>query len=139
MFTLPLLIGFHRPKNLRDLLVRAVLKPPLQMLPGNYQCGAAKCKTCLTLLAVNEFSSHSTGEKFLVRVRASCTAVKSSNVMYLIICRRYGKHCVGETGQELHCRLNNHCYDIVHRRTEDSPVAERLVYVPFFCCLAANL
>ena len=67
------------------------------------------------------FSSRSTGEKFWVRVRPSC---KSSNVIYVHTCRRCGKQYVGETKQQLHCRLNNHCYDITHWRTEDSPVAE---------------
>ena len=120
-FPLPPLIPFRRQKNLRDLLVRAALKPPPWMLPGNYQYGVAKCKTCSILLAVNEFSSHSSGEKFRVRMRASC---KSSNVIYLIIYRRCGKPYVGKTAQELHCRFNNHCYDIAHQTTEDSPVPE---------------
>ena len=35
-----------------------------------------------------------------------------------------GLQYVGETGQPLHMRMNGHQYDIAHRRTEDSPVAE---------------
>ena len=31
---------------------------------------------------------------------------------------------MGETGQQLHCRINSHCFDIRQRRTEESPVAE---------------
>ena len=31
---------------------------------------------------------------------------------------------MGETGQELHCRINGHRFDIAHRNTEESPVAE---------------
>ena len=31
---------------------------------------------------------------------------------------------MSETGQQLLCRLNNHRYEIAHRRTEDSLVAE---------------
>ena len=57
----------------------------------------------------------------LVKVRASS---KSSNIIYIITCRRCSTQYVGETGQQLHCRLNNHHYDITHQRTKDSPVAE---------------
>ena len=31
---------------------------------------------------------------------------------------------MGETGQPLHHRINSHCFDIIQRRTEESPVAE---------------
>ena len=31
---------------------------------------------------------------------------------------------MGETGQQLHCRINSHRFDIRQRRTEESPVAE---------------
>ena len=115
------LIAFRRPKNLKDLLVRASLKPPSYNKPGNRPCGAARCKTCPILLATDEFSSHVTGEKFKVKFNASC---KSSSVVYLITCRRCGQQYVGETGQPLHCRINGHRYAIAHRRTDDSPVAE---------------
>ena len=116
------LIAFRRPKNLKDLLVRASLKPAIQNEPGNRPCGAARCKTCPILLATDVFSSHSTGEQFQVKVTASC---KSSSVIYLITCKRCGQQYVGETGQPLHCRINiNHRFDIAHRRTDESPVAE---------------
>ena len=71
--------------------------------------------------ATDEFSSHTTGQGFKVKFRASC---KSSNVIYLITCRRCGLQYVGETGQALHMRVNGHRYDISHRRTDESPVAE---------------
>ena len=72
-------------------------------------------------MATDEFSSHMTGKVFKVKFRASC---KSSKVIYLITCRRCGLQYVGETGQALHMRTNGHRYDIAHRKTEDSPVAE---------------
>ena len=121
VFPLPPLIAFRFPKNLRDIVVRTALEPPPRTLPCNYQCGIAECKTCPVLVATDEVSSHSTGEMFEVRVRASC---KSSNIISLNICRRCGKQYLGETGQELHCRINNHHHDITYWRTEDSPVTE---------------
>ena len=120
-FEHPPLIAFRRPRNLRDLLVRATLTTKPHESPGNYPCGVPRCKTCPILRVTDEFSSHTTGKVFKVNFRASC---KSSNVIYLITCRRCGLQYVGETGQPLHMRMNGHRYDIAHRRTEESPVAE---------------
>ena len=52
---------------------------------------------------------------------ASC---KPSTIIYLITCRRCDQQYVGEAGQPLHRRVNNHQFDIAHRRTKESPVAE---------------
>ena len=52
---------------------------------------------------------------------ASC---KSSEIVYLITCRRCGQQYVGKTGQPLHRRINSHQSDIKQSRTEESPVAE---------------
>ena len=72
-------------------------------------------------MAMDKFSSHTIGKVFRVKFSASC---KSSNVIYLIMCRRCGLQYVGKTGQSLHMRINGHRYDITHRKTEESPVAE---------------
>ena len=104
-FQYPPLIAFCRPKNLRDLLVRATLTSTSHEPPGNFPCGASKCKTCQILRATDEFFSHTTGQVFKLKFRASC---KSSNVIYLITCRRCSLQYVGETGQALHMRVNGH-------------------------------
>ena len=49
---------------------------------------------------------------------------KSSNIIYLITCRRSGQQYVGKSGQPLYRRLNYHHFNISHRRSEESPVAE---------------
>ena len=61
----------------------------------------------------------------LCMIRASC---KSPSViyMYLITCRRCGQQDIGEIGQPLHCRMNGHRSDILHRRAEVSPMATHL-------------
>ena len=113
--------AFRRPRNLRDLLVRAPLTVTSQKPPGNRPCGAAGCKTCPILTATDEFTSHTTGRVFKINFAASC---KSSNIIYLITCRRCGQQYVGETGQPLHLRINGHRFNITHGKTEESPVAE---------------
>ena len=50
-----------------------------------------------------------------------CTC-KSTNIIYMIQCRRCNQQYVGETEQALNERMNSHRADIRHKRTE-KPVA----------------
>ena len=61
------------------------------------------------------FVSTTTGQPFHVRATAD---YKTSNVIYLIECRRCKKQYEGETQNLLHIRLNVHCSDIKSKRTE---------------------
>ena len=119
-FNLPPIITFRRPKNLKDLLVHATLTSRANETPGNSPCGTNSCKTCLILKTTSVFTSKATGERFTVKIHASC---KTSNIVYLIECRRCGLQYVGESEQALHKRLNGHRFDITRGRTEVSPVA----------------
>ena len=105
------IIAFRRPRNLRDLLVRAIVSPKNSDVPGNFRCEARRCKTCPILVTTDTFTSSVTGERFNLKLRASC---KTSNIIYLIQCRRCGLQYVGETGQPLHYRMNGHRFDISH-------------------------
>ena len=84
-------------------------------------CSAIRCKTCFIQWATEKLSSHASVEVFEMKIKASC---KSSNIIYLITCRRCGQNYVGKTGQLLHHRRNGHCHDIMQGRTEVSPVAD---------------
>ena len=79
-----------------------------------------RCKTCPILVTTNTFSSSVAGEHFKLKLRTSC---KTSNIIYLIHCRRCGLQYVGETGQPLHNRMNGHRFNIAHGRINESPVA----------------
>ena len=48
---------------------------------------------------------------------------KTSNIIYLIQCRKCGLQFVGETRQPLLDRMTSHHFDIVHCQTDISPVA----------------
>ena len=52
---------------------------------------------------------------------ASC---RSPNIISLTTYRKYGQQYVGESGQPLQFGVNGHHFNIAHRRTEESPVAE---------------
>ena len=120
-FSVPTINCFPSPKKLKDFLVQATLTSTPSELPGNYPCGACTCKTCPILKVTDKFSSHTTGQVYKVKFRASC---KSSNFVYLITFRRCGLQYVSETGQPLHARVNGHQFDITQWRTYISPVAK---------------
>ena len=46
-----------------------------------------------------------------------------TDVVYMIQCKKCGQQYVEETGQALHCRMNNHRADIIHKKIEDKSVA----------------
>ena len=79
------IIAFRHPKSLRDLLVSAELKTSEHSPPGNQRCGSSRCKTCLILQTTAEFTSHSTGQQYQLKMTASC---KTMNVVYMIQCKK---------------------------------------------------
>ena len=114
------LIAYRRPKSLRDLLVHAELKPTTVEPPrGTSCCDTRRCLTCRHIQSGTTICSTTTRQTFRVRATATC---KTSNVVYLIECRKCCKQYVGETQNRLHIRLNRHRSDIMQRRIE-KPVA----------------
>ena len=104
------LIAFRRPKNLRDLLVRAKLNTPAPPTnTGNTPCGRSRCKCCSEIVTTNTFKSYNTGRRYNIRTSMTC---KSANLVYLISCRKCGLQYVGETENLLHIRMNGHRSDI---------------------------
>ena len=69
---------------------------------------------------MDKFNSSVTGKIYQVKATANC---KTSNVVYLIECKKCRKQYVGETENALHVRMNGHRSDIKHRRLE-KPVAK---------------
>ena len=102
------------------MLVHATLTSRTNETAGNFLCKTNRCKTCPILKTTNVFCSKATGERFTIKLHATC---ETSNIVYLIECRRCGLQYVGESGQPLHMRMNGHRYDITHGKTKQSPVA----------------
>ena len=105
------IIAYCRPKNLRDLLVRAELKPISE--------DTRRCKTCQHIRATDTFRSTVTSQSYKVHTTATC---KTKNLVYLIECRKCNKQYVGETENALHIRLNGHRSDVKTKKME-KPVA----------------
>ena len=93
------IMAFRHPRNLRDLLVCVTTSPEISDVAGNFRCQAKRCNTCPILVTTNAFASSVTGELFKLKLCASC---KTSNIIYLVQCRRCGVQYVGESGQPLH-------------------------------------
>ena len=111
-FPSPPLISFCRPKNLKDLLVWTQLTSARPQTPSNFRCGSPRCKTCPILLTMDVFASH--------------TTQPPANFIILFIWFNAGgvAHLYkGEMGQPLHNRVSGHRFDILHRKTNESPVA----------------
>ena len=75
------------------------------------------CQNFLSSVTDIEVKSHSTDEVIKLHVSATC---KSSDLVYVIACKRCGKQYVGETEQALHERMNSHQTDI-RKKTKEKP------------------
>ena len=106
-----LVVGYRRPKNLRDLLVRAkipVAKSQNLQLPRcmtTNKCKTKNCRYCQILDTSGCIISHTTGREYSCKKSVTC---KSSNLIYCISCISCGKQYVGQTKLRLMDRFGNH-------------------------------
>ena len=123
------MVAFRRPRNIKDIIVSSSIKVTSTDAPakGFHPCN--KCAACRHTHEGNvdplqhtatgsTFKSNVSGEQFTIYHPLSCL---STNIIYLITCRRCGKQYVGETKRTLKTRLLEHCGDTKHHR--DKPVA----------------
>ena len=125
VFTERATMAYRRPKSLRNPLVRAKLKPDMhddEPLGETRPCGKAKCKTC-KMITPTQIPKSAYGATIKLRCNTSC---KTTNVVYLITCTKFGKQYVGETGNHVNQWMNGHRDVWKHKRLERSPVAEHL-------------
>lgn len=86
--------------------------------PGFYHCGRKNCTTCQHSNEAEQFTSNKTGREFRLK---QCINCHSSNIIYLLTCRKCGMQYVGETGRKLKERVGDHLRDI--RNRAKTPVA----------------
>ena len=101
-------IAYKRPKNLQDSLTHSTLKTSCVSGKSN-KCNRSRCTHCKSIIETNLFNSTTTGETFKLRVNGNCA---SSDVIYLITCKKCKIQYVGQTGQLLSKRMNSHRFDI---------------------------
>ena len=120
LLQIPVVRGFRRPKNLRDLLVRAklttprytamgALKPPKERNANDSIAIIAKCWT-------NQGASlaHTTKRSYISRFNVSCI---SNNLVYCLLCKKCNKLYVGQTKRALRTRIGEHCTSIRKKKT----------------------
>ncbi len=105
------LIAHKRPKNLRDILVRA-------KLPNNKpnKTTNCKCQTCQHWIKTTTITSTVTGESFPVDKSMSC---KTENCIYLIQCKICQLQYVGESSRAISKRYTEHKSRINHYNEDD--------------------
>lgn len=103
---LKIITAYSIHRNLRSLLTCSRNIPDVNSaLPGSIQCSNRRCVSCRFMTESVSFSSSISHRIFKLRSRITC---KSSNVIYLVTCRKCSMQYVGETGCPLHVRILNH-------------------------------
>jgi hypothetical protein len=80
------------------------------------RCRHPKCSTCAhhLLLTPTFKGSHKNSNTYCVRHQLSCT---TSNIVYLITCKRCKKQYVGQTTKQLNTRMNHHRSNIMNKKS----------------------
>ena len=108
-----LVVAYRRPKNLRDILVRAKLpdnngtnnETSLPLSESANACRTRNCRYCKILDHSGRIKSHTTGREYNCKKHVTC---KSSNLIYCITCTSCGMQYVGQTKLRLMDRFGNH-------------------------------
>ena len=103
--------SFRRPKNLKEILAPSKCRKRSSQstavpLAGCFKCDKTRCDLCKNFLVNSQtFSSAQTGKTYFVRQKLSCN---SSNVIYLVHCKKCNLQYVGSTTTEFKVRFRNH-------------------------------
>jgi hypothetical protein len=94
------------------------IRPPhktFKTLPttSSAPCRSNKCSTCNSISISSTFLSSSCNKLFPILKNCNCL---SSNLIYLITCSLCAQQYVGETGNSLRDRLNNHRSNITSKK-----------------------
>ncbi len=114
-----------RSKLVNSLVLNPDGNPKLQLNPkssttdnrknGSYTCNGNHCRCCRYVINNNVVTSNTNGNSFDIRGVITC---KSTNIIYIIICRQCNRQYVGETSRKLAQRLTDHLSRIrTHKRT----------------------
>ena len=117
----PLIRGFRRCRNLRDLLVRARLPPTINAPdepnpdPNGRTCNRARCIYCQKLDRSGHITSLTTNRRYRTRNNISCV---SNNLIYGLKCLTCDKIYVGQTKRRIMDRLMEHFRNIRHYNSQ---------------------
>ena len=81
-------------------------------------CKNPRCKTCIQVSNSNHFTNAETNKIYPIKGNMDCD---STNLIYLISCKKCPAQYVGETGNSLRTRFTQHRYNI--NKNVDTPVS----------------
>ena len=152
LFESKVVFGNRRPKNLREHLVRAALKPPKEaMTPSAIEAkeygSPGKCNYGPKLDLLGIIRRKADGREFRTRTSVNC---HSNNLIYAIECSRCGMHYVGQTERRLMDRMVSHFtsnrgeqmkYPVGNhfsRKNHQQGLEDVRLFVPEFCQTSPN-
>ena len=109
-----LITAYCNSHNLHQKLVRASLTSSIitpttvskaSYTSGNSRCTNIKCKSCNYITEGNTIMSTHNKRIFKIAYNINC---KTSNIIYLVTCKKCKKQYVGETGRSFSDRINQH-------------------------------
>ena len=110
MFNCKPIAAYKRPSNLQDMLVHSQLNRTVNAGSVS-KCNRPRCSHCSSIVESNSFLSTTASASFSVRENFTCA---SSDVIYLITCKKCNIQYVGQTQQKCSQRMNKHKFDIKH-------------------------
>ena len=110
MFGCKPIVAYKRPSNLQDMLVHSQLNRTVNAGSVS-KCNRPRCSHCSSIVESNSFLSTTASASFSVRENFTCA---SSDVIYLITCKKCNIQYVGQTQQKCSQRMNKHKFDIKH-------------------------
>jgi hypothetical protein len=102
-------MAFRRPKNIKDFLVKTNFQPQNNVKYESVKCNRPRCSHCSNIIESDSFTSSQYHTEFKLNYNTDCA---SSDVIYLITCKRCNMQYVGQTSQKVSKRMNNHRFDI---------------------------
>ena len=92
IFSAPPGVCYRRPKNLRDILVKAQVPKPsttvnLRKQKGFKRCGAARCMSCIHSVNKTHHKSSYNGKSWPIYSPVTCN---TRNVIYTVTCTKDG-------------------------------------------------
>ena len=104
-----IITAYRRPKNLKDILAPSKFDKQHVLAenqrPGCFKC-KRKCDLCNNFLKETDcFRSFSTGRSYKIKQEINCG---TTNIVYLISCKKCNVQYVGSTSTEFKVRFRNH-------------------------------
>ena len=100
-------MAFKRPKNIKNMLVKTTFKGNTKFTSS--KCKRTRCSHYSNIIEGDSFTSSQYNQSFNLQFNTDCS---TSNVIYLITCKKCNMQYVGQTGQQVSRRMNNHRFDI---------------------------